>query len=151
MKKHFPAIAIVGFLAAALAFYLLYPWQDGAAEPATANNGALPKTVIPAAEREKILRDANAKLPLMVDAATRLNKIALDDDGFIYYYQFTDTDILANMPDWQGQLTRRLKRDLCNTPENRAYLDGNLRYSYRYAGQDDAEIFSLTITKQDCR
>ena len=44
----------------------------------------LPKTRI--ADREKILRTANAKLPMMVDAETRLDKIDLNDDGFVYYY-----------------------------------------------------------------
>ena len=108
----------------------------------------LPKTRI--ADREKILRTANAKLPMMVDAETRLDKIDLNDDGFVYYYRLPEQDGAALPPDWQRELTRRVQKGLCNSPETRSLLDGNLNYTYHYADKGGAEIFTLTVRKGDC-
>ena len=87
---------------------------------------------------------------MMVDAETRLDKIDLNDDGFVYYYRLPEQDGAALPPDWQRELTRRVQKGLCNSPETRSLLDGNLNYTYHYADKGGAEIFTLTVRKGDC-
>lgn len=89
MKKTLPVtIALAGLAMAATALYTQKPWQEAAPPPK-----------IPVAERDKILREANAKLPLMIDEKTRLDKIDLSAEGFIYYYQFPTESAAAMPPD----------------------------------------------------
>ena len=99
MKKTLPVtIALAGLAMAATALYTQKPWQEAAPPPK-----------IPVAERDKILREANAQLPLMVDEKTRLDKIDLGADGFIYYYQFPAQDTAALPGDWQRDLTQKIR------------------------------------------
>ena len=139
MKKSLPVIiALAGI--AAIALYTLKPWQSETppAKPTLAN-------------RDKILREANAKLPLMIDEKTRLDKIDLNDDGFSYYYQFPAQDTAALPGDWQRDLTQKIRTGLCASPETRPLLDENRSYTYHYADKNGAEIFTLTVHKADCR
>lgn len=141
MKKTLPVtIALAGLAMAATALYTQKPWQEAAPPPK-----------IPVAERDKILREANAQLPLMVDEKTRLDKIDLNDDGFSYYYQFPAQDTAALPGDWQRDLTQKIQTGLCASPETRPLLDGNRSYTYHYADKNGAEIFTLTVHKADCR
>lgn len=103
------------------------------------------------AERDKILREANAKLPLMIDEKTRLDKIDLSAEGFIYYYQFPTESAAAMPPDWQRDLTQSIQTGLCASPQTRPLLDADRSYTYHYADNSGAEVFTLTVRKADCR
>ena len=141
MKKTLPVtIALAGLAMAATALYTLKPRQEAAPPPK-----------IPVAERDKIRREANAQLPLMVDEKTRLDKIGLNDDGFSYYYQFPAQDTAALPGDWQRDLTQKIQTGLCASPETRPLLDADRSYTYHYTDNSGAEVFTLTVRKADCR
>jgi|GEM_PF-754627 len=141
MKKTLPVtIALAGLAMATTALYTQKPWQEAAPPPK-----------IPVAERDKILREANAKLPLMIDEKTRLDKIDLSAEGFIYYYQFPTESAAAMPPDWQRDLTQSIQTGLCASPQTRPLLDADRSYTYHYTDNSGAEVFTLTVRKADCR
>ena len=138
MKKALPVI--IGLAITAIALYTLKPWQS-----------ETPPAKSPLANRDKILREANAQLPLMIDEKTRLDKIDLNDDGFSYYYQFPAQDTATLPGDWQRDLTQKIQTGLCASPETRPLLDENRSYTYHYTDNSGAEVFTLTVRKADCR
>ena len=132
MKKTLPVtIALAGLAMAATALYTQKPRQEAAPPPK-----------IPVAERDKILREANAKLPLMIDEKTRLDKIDLNAEGFIYYYQFPTESAAAMPPDWQRDLTQSIQTGLCASPQTRPLLDADRSYTYHYTDNSGAEVFT---------
>ena len=135
MKKTLPVtIALAALAMAATALYTQKPWQEAAPPPK-----------IPVAERDKILREANAKLPLMIDEKTRLDKIDLNADGFIYYYQFPTENAAAMPPDWQRDLTQSIQTGLCASPQTRPLLDADRSYTYHYTDNSGAEVFTANL------
>jgi len=92
----------------------------------------------------------NADLPKMIDAITRLDKIDIGSDGYIYHETLIkeldkkQTDRVLN------DLRKSLPSSLCGNAETLKSLNAGLSYRYIYSDSKAQLIGQLTITKSAC-
>lgn len=113
---------------------------------------ALPKATSPAEQMQyqALISGLNADLPKMIDPVTRLNKIDLKSNGYIYYETITkeidnkEKDILLK------HLKPVIASGLCKNIDTLKVLTSGLNYTYIYSDLEAQPIGEITVTKLDC-
>lgn len=90
----------------------------------------------------------NKDLPKMIDSITRLNKIDINDSGFVYFETITtnldDTTLL------QKRVKPNIAKGLCAHPDTFEHLKDGLSFRYVYSDGDGKHLDDVVITKADC-
>ena len=96
-------------------------------------------------------QEFNAKLPMMVNAETRLDSTAAIGEEFHYNYTLVRQQRSDVDPD---QLTSALRpsltRSVCGNAQLREFMSPGVDLVYNYAANDGAHIVSIRIERDAC-
>ena len=90
----------------------------------------------------------NKDLPKMIDLVTRLNKIEVTDQGFVFLETIT---VKVDNPDvLQTNVKPSIAKGLCEDANTLSVLKSGRSYHYVYSDSDGKALGDVVITKADC-
>jgi hypothetical protein len=108
-----------------------------------------------AADIEALLRNTaselNARLPMLVDAETRLDSSIGTNKTFRYNYTLlAHTSANLSARDLQSHLQQKLLNRFCASKEMALYITNGVVVTYAYSGNDGRPIGAITIHPSQC-
>lgn len=99
---------------------------------------------------DAIVQPLSGKLPLQVDANTRLDAVAAVDDGVVYSYMVDLGGEAVDEAAFAAEMKKLLIPQTCMPPQQRSILDsgGSVRYVYKNA--DGSPLADVNFTEMDC-
>ncbi len=97
------------------------------------------------------LRTFNMSLPVMVDDATRLDHVSLQDKDI--YYNYTLINLLAKDLDIErldAVMTSKVKTNGCESSDTRPLLDEGRNLVYMYRDKQSDPVLKIIVSKSDC-
>jgi len=111
---------------------------------------ALPKATSPDEQMQALISGLNADLPKMIDPVTRLNKIDLKSNGYIYYETITKKLDNKEKDISLKHLKPVIASGLCKNIDTLEIINSGLNYTYIYSDLEAQPIGEITVTKLDC-
>jgi hypothetical protein len=101
---------------------------------------------------ETMVRDANTRMPQMVDTETRVDKVGAGEQELIYYATLVnkraaDVDRAA----FSEAMERRLRATACQTPGVSKFLAAGISVTTQYQSSDGQLVARITLPRYLCR
>ena len=97
------------------------------------------------------IRMMNKSLPTMVDNATRLDHVSLQEDNM--FYNYTLTNWLAadlDLERFNSIMQPKLKTNACETEETKSLLEEGRSLNYVYRDKSSNPVSKITVKLGDC-
>lgn len=96
--------------------------------------------------------DMNQKMPMDIDATTRLDKVSTEPGKhFIYHYTKLDEPAAAGEKAAYSSASKSpLKSDMCTSPEAQKFLKNGVSVTYQYQDKYGHDLGSTEVTPGDC-
>lgn len=93
----------------------------------------------------------NSKLPMMVDANTRLDSTIGLNERFRYNYTLVNySSAQISSSQIHNVLGQKLVNNVCTNKEMQAFVNNGVTVSYAYFGNDGKEITVISIAPSQC-
>ncbi len=99
----------------------------------------------------KAASELNAKLPMMVDAETRLDSSMGTNKTFRYNYTLVNhTSSTVSPAQVVEALERKLTNNVCTSSDMKVFVNNGVVVSYAYFGSDGKQIAIITVPPAKC-
>lgn len=99
------------------------------------------------------IQESNAQLPVMIDDATRLDSVFMDQAKKQYRMTVTLVDQVAT-PEFLQELNNmvkgRITRDACHNEQTQLIFGFGYDFRYRYLAKDGEPIAEFVLTPKEC-
>lgn len=97
---------------------------------------------------DAMLAGMNKDLPKMIDSVTRLDRVALDANGYTYFETIT---VKLDSPDvLHTRVKPTIAKGLCGGADTLSNLKSGLSFHYVYSDNEGKHIGDILVTKADC-
>lgn len=99
----------------------------------------------------KTANELNAKLPIMVDANTRLDSTIGLNEQFRYNYTLVNySSSQVSGSQIESAMGQKLVNNVCTSKEMQVFVKNGVTVSYAYFGNDGKQIAVISVTPSQC-